>query len=230
MKRELTVSLDGMGGDHGSDVIVAGAELASVRHPDVRFLFHGDEAKLKPLLEKHARLMSVSEIVHTDVAIAMDDKPSEALRRTRRSSSLWRAIDSVRAGQAQVAVSAGNTGALMAMAKINLKTMPSIERPALAALWPTLKGDTIVLDVGATVDVDAMQLVQFAAMGQAYARALYGIERPTVGLLNIGEEDVKGTESVKRAAQLLRESELPIEFVGFVEGDGIGQGVAGPRA
>ncbi|PKQ09715.1 MAG: phosphate acyltransferase [Alphaproteobacteria bacterium HGW-Alphaproteobacteria-12] len=224
MTRGLTIALDGMGGDHGPSTVIGGAEIASIRHPDVRFLIYGDEALIRPLLEKKPRVSQVSEVVHTDVSISMHDKPSQALRRGRKTSSMWLAIDAVKEGRAQAAVSAGNTGALMAMSKIILKTMPNVERPALAGLWPTNRGESVVLDLGATIGADAVQLVQFAVMGEAFARVIFNIERPSVGLLNIGEEEVKGTENVKAAAQMLREAELPMRFHGFVEGDDIAKG------
>ena len=224
MMREITIALDGMGGDSGPEVVIEGAEAAHIRHPNIRFLIFGDEAKVKPLLDANPRVAGASEFVHTEVAVGMDDKPSQALRRGRKTSSMWMAIDAVKEGRAQVAVSAGNTGALMAMAKVILRTMPNIERPAIAGLWPTIKGESIVLDLGATIGPDAKQLVQFAVMGEAYARVIFGVERPPVGLLNIGEEEVKGTESVKAAAQILRDLDLPIDFHGFVEGDDIGKG------
>ncbi|ABS64529.1 fatty acid/phospholipid synthesis protein PlsX [Parvibaculum lavamentivorans DS-1] len=224
MTRGLTIALDGMGGDHGPETVIGGADIASVRHPDIRFLIYGDETKIRPFLEKHPRVLSVSEIIHTDVSVSMEDKPSQALRRGRKTSSMWLAIDAVKAGEAQAAVSAGNTGALMAMAKVILRMMPNVERPALAALWPTARGESVMLDLGATVGADGYQLVQFAAMGEAFARVVFNIEQPTVGLLNIGEEEVKGTEGVKLAAQMLREADLPIRFHGFVEGDDIAKG------
>lgn len=220
----LTIALDGMGGDHGLETVLGGAEVATVRHPSVRFLIFGDEAAIRPMLERFPRLTAVSEIVHTDVAIGMDELPSQALRRGRKTSSMWQAIDAVKAERAQVAVSAGNTGALMAMSKVILRTIPNVERPALAALWPTARGESIVLDLGATIGPDAYQLVQFALMGEAFARILFGVERPTVGLLNIGQEEVKGTEQVKEAAQILRNNNLPLNFHGFVEGDDISKG------
>jgi len=222
--RGLTISVDGMGGDHGPETVIGGIDIASVRHPDVRFLVYGDEAKLKAVMERFPRVASVSEIHHTDVAISMDDKPSQALRRGRKVSSMWQAIEAVKEGQAQAVVSAGNTGALMAMAMFILKTLPHVERPAISALWPTMRGESVVLDVGATIGPDALQLVQFAVMGEAYARVIFNVDKPTVGLLNIGEEEVKGTEQVKAAAQMLRESDLPIVFKGFVEGDDLGKG------
>lgn len=220
----LTIALDGMGGDHGPETTIGGAEIASVRHPDVRFLIFGDEAVMRPVLDKFPRVASVSEIIHTDVAISMDELPSQALRRGRKTSSMWMAIDAVKTGRAQVALSAGNTGALMAMAKVILKMMPNVERPALAALLPTARGESVMLDLGATVGANAFQLVQFAVMGEAFARILFGAERPSVGLLNIGQEEVKGTEQVKEAAQILRTSNLSLAFHGFVEGDDIGKG------
>ncbi len=224
MTQGLTVAVDGMGGDHGPSTVIGGVEIASIRRPDIRFLIYGDEPKIRSLLHDHPRVASVSEIVHTEVSIAMDDKPSQALRRGRRVSSMWRAIDAVKEGRAQVAVSAGNTGALMAMSKVILKTMPNVERPAIAALWPTNRGESVVLDVGATIGPNAFQLVQFAVMGEAYARVLFSVEKPSVGLLNIGQEEVKGTEEVKAAAAMLRSSNLPIIFHGFVEGDDIAKG------
>ncbi|MBA4208202.1 MAG: phosphate acyltransferase PlsX [Parvibaculum sp.] len=224
MTRVLTIALDGMGGDHGPATVMGGAEIALVRHPQIRFLIFGDQAALRPWLEKYPRVASACDLVHTEVAISMHDKPSQALRRGRKTSSMWCAIDAVKTGQAQAAVSAGNTGALMAMAKVILKTMPDVERPALAALWPTARGESVALDLGATVGADARQLVQFATMGEAFARVIFNLDRPTVGLLNIGEEEVKGTEEVKAAAQMLRDKALPMRFHGFVEGDDISKG------
>ena len=224
MTSVLTVSLDAMGGDSGPDMVIPGVEEALLRHPGVRFLLYGDEARMAPLLDAHPRARAGCEVRHCEVAVAMHDKPSQALRRGRRVSSMWRAIEAVRDGEAAAVVSAGNTGALMAMSKFVLDTIPGISRPAIAAVWPTLRGESVVLDVGATIGADAEQLVDFAIMGEAMARCLFGIERPTVGLLNIGVEEVKGIEQVKQAGRLLRVSGLPIEYAGFVEGDDIGKG------
>src|SRR2546421_11733662 len=192
-----------MGGDFGLAVVVPGAEIALERHPDTEFVLFGDEAAIRPLVEQRPRLKAASRLVHTEVVVKMDDKPSQALRRGRWKSSMWLAIDAVKKVSADVAVSAGNTGALMAMAKFELKTMPGIERPAIAAIWPTLRGESIVLDLGASIGADASHLVNLSAMGSAMARVLLGIDRPTVGLLNIGVEEVKGLEEVRRAASLL---------------------------
>lgn len=214
-----------MGGDQGPDVAIPGAHLALIRHPDISFVLVGDEAAIAPLLEKYPGLAERSEIVHTDIAIAMDEKPSQALRKGRWKSGMWLAIQAVRDGKADAVVSAGNTGALMAMAKFCLKTLPEIERPAIAAIWPTVEAECIVLDVGANVGADAAQLEDFAMMGAAMARALFSLERPTVGLLNIGVEEVKGLEEVRRASAELRRIDTPFDYHGFVEGEHIGQGV-----
>jgi len=220
----LTIALDAMGGDAGPDIVIPGAALAAVRHPELRFLLVGDRSRIAPLLERHPKLKERSELLHTDVFVTMDAKPSQALRQGRGKSSMWMAIDAVRTAEADAAVSAGNTGALMAMARFVLKTLPGISRPAIAAMWPTLRSESIVLDVGATIGADATQLVEFAVMGEAMARCLLGLEKPTVGLLNVGVEEIKGAEQVKEAGRILRDSKLPIEYAGFVEGDDIGKG------
>jgi phosphate acyltransferase len=224
MTGRMTIALDAMGGDAGPEMVLPGAQLASVRHPELKFLLFGSSARLVPLLEKYPRLKGRSEVRHSEIAVAMEDKPSQALRRGRGKSSMWLAIDAVKDGEAQGVVSAGNTGALMAMARFVLKTIPGIERPAIAAIWPTLRGESVVLDVGATIGADARQLVEFALMGEAMARSLMGLDRPTVGLLNIGVEEVKGLEQVKEAGRLLRDLGLPLEYKGFIEGDDIGRG------
>jgi glycerol-3-phosphate acyltransferase PlsX len=221
--RELILSLDAMGGDAGPAAILAGAAIARRRHPKVRFLLHGDEGVLKPLFARYRILAKCAEIRHAPVVVHMSEKPSQALRRGR-NSSMWNAIESVAKREADVAVSSGNTGALMAISMFRLGVIEGIQRPAIAVIWPTMRGQSVVLDVGANAGCDASQLVDFAVMGEAFARAIFGIDRPTVGLLNIGEEEVKGIEPVKRAAQILRASRLPIEFCGFVEGDDIGAG------
>lgn len=227
MPQTVRIALDVMGGDHGPSVVVPGAALALAQHPDSSFILVGDRAKIEPLLDAHPRLKDVSRVVHTDVVVRMDDKPSQALRNGRWKSSMWLALDAVKKGEADVAVSAGNTGALMAMAKFNLKTLPGIERPVIAGLWPTLKGSSIVLDLGASIGADAESLVDMAVMGSAMARVLYDLDRPSVGLLNIGVEEVKGLEPVREAGRILRENPLPhIDYIGFVEGDDIGRGKA----
>jgi phosphate acyltransferase len=225
MPDKVRIALDAMGGDHGPLVVVAGAELALRRHPQTAFLFFGNAAQVAPLIDARPELKAASRLVHTEVAVRMDAKPSQALRYGRWKSSMWLAIEAVKKDDADVAVSGGNTGALMAMAKFELKTLPGIARPAIAALWPTLRGESIVLDLGASIGADAEHLVDLAVMGAATARILFGLERPTVGLLNIGVEEVKGLEPVREAGRILREEKLPdLDYQGFVEGDDIGQG------
>jgi glycerol-3-phosphate acyltransferase PlsX len=221
----VRIALDAMGGDHGPAVVVAGAELALARHPQSEFLYFGDTALVGPLVARRPALQSASRLVHAEVAVRMEDKPSQALRHGRRKSSMWLAIEAVKKKEADIVVSAGNTGALMAMSKFELKTLAGIARPAIAALWPTLRGESIVLDVGASIGADAEHLVDLAVMGAATARILFGVDRPTVGLLNIGVEEVKGLEPVREAGRILREKQLPgLDYLGFVEGDDIGMG------
>jgi glycerol-3-phosphate acyltransferase PlsX len=225
MTDKVRIALDAMGGDFGPEIVAPGAAIALSRKPDMRFLFVGDEARVRPLVEADPKLKAASEILHTDVAVRMGDKPSVALRQGRRRSSMWLALEAVKSREAHVAVSAGNTGALMAMSRLCLRMLPDIERPAIAAIWPTLRGESIVLDVGATIGADAKQLVSFAVMGSAMARILFDIDRPTVGLLNIGVEEIKGVEEVKAAAAILREGGFAaLDFQGFVEGNDIGKG------
>ncbi len=214
-----------MGGDHGPSVVIPGAALMLERRPDTRFVIFGDEKEVLPLIEQQARLKAVTTFHHTEVAVKMDDKPSQALRYGRYKSSMWRAIDATKTGEADVTVSAGNTGALMAMSKFCLKSMAQVDRPAIACLWPTARGESIVLDVGATIGADARHLVDLAVMGAAMARVVFDLDRPTVGLLNVGVEEIKGVEAVKEAGRILRESDLPhMAYHGFVEGDDLGKG------
>jgi phosphate acyltransferase len=224
MGAPVTIALDAMGGDHGPSVVIPAAAIALIRHPQMHFVLVGDRALIEPELKAHEVLAKKSEIIHTDVAIAMDAKPSQALRRGRYRSSMWLALEAVKDGRANAAVSAGNTGALMVMAKFCLKTLEGVDRPAIAAIWPTVESECIVLDVGANVGADSRQLVEFALMGAGMARALFGIDRPSVGLLNIGVEEVKGVDEIRKAATVLKEAPLPIRYHGFVEGDDVGRG------
>ena len=219
----LTVALDAMGGDHAPQIVVAGADLARERYPDLRFLLFGDREQLEPLLRSRARLMAVAEIEHTPESVEADAKPSQVLRRGG-GTSMRLAIDAVHTGRASAAVSAGNTGALMALAKFVLRMLPGIERPAIASVMPTRRSETVFLDLGANTECDAENLVQFAVMGEVYARAVLGVAKPTVGLLNIGVEEVKGHDTIRRAAAMLRARALPIEFRGFVEGSDLTSG------
>lgn len=219
------IAIDAMGGDGGPAAIVAAAARAHARAPDLRFRLFGDEARLAPELARVPALAAAIELVHAPDAISGDDKPSQAIRRAK-TSSMGLAIAAVKDGQADVAVSAGNTGAMMAMAKLALRTMPGIDRPALAALLPSLgETDFVMLDLGANTECDATNLVQFAVMGAAYARTALDIARPKVALLNIGTEELKGTGELKDAAARLRAADhLPMDFAGFIEGDRISRG------
>ena len=219
----LILSIDAMGGDFAPGAVLDGIDIARVRHPGVRFLLHGNKGQIERLIAGEAGLSGVIEIRHAPNVVAMDDKPSQALRRGH-DTSMWRAIESVKSGEAAAVVSAGNTGALMAMSYFQLRTIEAISRPAIAALWPTMHGQSVVLDVGANVESDARNLVEFAVMGAAFARAVFGMKVPTVALLNIGSEELKGNEEVKAAAQILRETDLSMSFQGFVEGDDISAG------
>lgn len=214
-----------MGGDNGPRIVLHGARLALRERGNIAYIFHGREEILEPLLNEFPELKPVSTIQHSEIVIGMDDKPSSALRKGRNVSSMWRAIESVKSGEADVAISGGNTGALMAMATFCLRPIKGIARPAIAAIWPTLRGDIIVLDVGATVGGDAQQLVDFAILGSALARALFDQTQPTVGLLNVGTEELKGVEEVKEAARILGEHNgAGYRYHGFVEGDDMGKG------
>ena len=219
------IALDAMGGDEGVRVMVSGAALARRRHERFKFLLVGDAGRIERALDGHPKMRSASEILHCEDVVAGDEKPTQALRRAR-TTSMGLAIDAVKKGDAGAAVSAGNTGALMAMSKLALRTMPGIDRPALAALMPTLgDNDVVVLDLGANTECDAANLVQFAIMGAAYARIVTPRSRPRVRLLNIGTEETKGTGDLQLAAQALRGATgLALEFEGFVEADNINRG------
>ncbi len=222
-KLQLPIALDAMGGDNAPACVLRGAEMALIRHPGIRFLLFGNRYILEPLLVGIPVLKGASTIVHTEAVIAGDDKPSIAVRRGR-GSSMWLSIESVKEGQSCAIVSAGNTGALMAMSKLILRTLPGISRPAIAALFPTLRGECVMLDLGANVESDADDLYRFAIMGDAFARAVLGLSRPRIGLLNVGSEELKGRDEVKAAAQLLKASAADLNFHGFVEGNDIAEG------
>jgi glycerol-3-phosphate acyltransferase PlsX len=222
----LVISIDAMGGDHGPSVVIPGVALATKLVGDnVRFLLHGDESAMAEPLKRAPAAAAASEIRHTPDVVAMDAKPAQAMRHGK-GSSMWNAVESIRAGKAAAAVSAGNTGALMAISRMILRMAGGLDRPALVANWPTLRGMTSVLDVGANVVCDADRLVEFAVMGAAYHRATHATPRPTVGLLNIGTEHDKGHEEVKEADRILRAGAFAFDYLGFVEGDDIAKGAA----
>jgi phosphate acyltransferase len=216
----ITIALDAMGGDHAPATVLHGADLALERHPQTRFLLFGEESRIAPLMTRLPRLAGMATVHHTSETVQDDDKPSQALR-AGRQTSMRMAIEAVADGRADGIVSAGNTGALMAIAKFVLKTLPGIDRPAIATFFPTTRGETVMLDLGANVECDAENLVQFALMGDIFARTVLGLVEPTVGLLNVGSEDLKGNDAVRGAAARLRGGMTPIRFHGFVEGTDI---------
>ncbi|MGV3490916.1 MAG: phosphate acyltransferase PlsX [Devosia sp.] len=225
MSASIRISVDAMGGDKGPRVAIEGAYLFWRERKNTTYIFHGREADLAPIVAEFPALSAISRIAPADVVISMEEKPSQALRKGRGTSSMWNAIQSVKDGEADVAISGGNTGALMAMATFCLRPIEGISRPAIAAIWPTLRTDIIVLDVGATVGGDAKQLTDFSILGAALARALFDQDLPTVGLLNVGTEEMKGHDEVKDAARILQAaSGEGFVYHGFVEGDDIGKG------
>ena len=219
------IAIDAMGGDEGVRVMLEGAALARHRHEKFKFLLVGDEARIASALDAHPNLRGASDILHADDVISGEEKPTQAIRRAK-TSSMGMAINAVKTGEAGAAVSGGNTGALMAMSKLALRTMPGIDRPALAALLPTLgDNDVVMLDLGANTECNARNLVQFAVMGAAYSRIAFGLKAPRVRLLNIGTEEIKGTDAVQEAAARLKDATgLALQFEGFVEADKINRG------
>lgn len=211
-----------MGGDRAPAVVIDGLEIAAERNPSARFLLVGDEAQIAPMLARHKRARVACTVRHAPDAIGNDMKPTAALR--ARQSSMRLAIEAVAAGEASGVVSAGNTGALMAIAKIVLRTLPGIDRPAMAAIGPTARGDVVMLDLGANVQCDTRNLVQFAIMGDVFARTVLGLPAPSIGLLNVGSEELKGDDILRDAAEILRSSHIAPQFHGFVEGDDIAAG------
>ncbi len=218
----FSLAIDAMGGDAAPEAVLDGLELAAERHPGARFLLVGDEARVGAALARRKRAAKVCSLRHAPEVISGDLKPTAALR--MRGSSMRLAIDAVASGEAAGVVSAGNTGALMALAKIVIKTMPEIDRPALAAIGPSARGDVVLLDLGANVQCDARNLVEFAIMGDAFARVALGLTMPSIGLLNVGSEELKGDDRVRAAAEILRDSHIGAQFRGFIEGHDITAG------
>jgi phosphate acyltransferase len=225
MTDTIRISVDAMGGDNAPRAVIHGAHLALKERKNTAFIFHGRQELIAPLLDEFPLLKANSTVRHCEMVIASDEKPSQALRKGKNVSSMWQAIQAVKDGDADVAVSGGNTGALMAMAMFCLRPMEGISRPGIAAIWPTLRSDIVVLDMGATIGADARQLVDYAILGSALARALFDQDSPTIGLLNVGTEEVKGLESIKEAGRILASaSGAGFTYHGFVEGDDIGKG------
>ena len=224
MSASLVIAVDAMGGDNAPRMVLRGANIARKRNPDAEFLFFGREAELKPSLDRMKRLRQVSTIVHCEDVVSDSAKPSTALRGAR-NSSMRKAVEAVRDQAATSCISAGNTGALMALAKVILKTLPDIDRPAIASFFPTLKGESVMLDLGANVQCDAQNLVDFAVMGNVFARTVLGVVDPVTGLINVGAEERKGHEALWTARDRLQALSLPGRFHGFIEGDDIAKGI-----
>ena len=224
MTNSIHLSLDAMGGDNAPQIIVDGAAQSKIRYPDVKFSFFGNKNKLFPLVSS-IKTLKDSQIIHTDEIIGANQKPSIAVRKGK-NSSMGLAIQAVKTGQTDAIVSAGNTGALMAMTKLFLRPIEGITRPAIAAYFPTIRGESCMLDLGANIECDAKNLVQFAFMGQAFANIVMGVNNPTISLLNIGEEEQKGLDYIKEASQILTKLKDQINYTGFIEGDKIAQGIS----
>ncbi|MBF0168157.1 MAG: phosphate acyltransferase PlsX [Alphaproteobacteria bacterium] len=223
MTDEVVLALDAMGGDAAPQMVIDGIAIAKTRFPKVRYLLVGDEPRLKEMLASRQDVAEVCTIRHAPDSVSADAKPSQVLR-TGRKSSMWMAVDAVAKGEAGGVVSAGNTGALMAVSKFVLRTVPGIDRPAIAGLFPSQRGETVMLDLGGNVDCNANNLVEFAIMGEVFCRIVLGIERPSVGILNVGSEDAKGNSAVKTAHSILKSHHMQLSFQGFVEGNDIGAG------
>ncbi len=215
----FTLAIDAMGGDRAPEVIIEGLSIAAERHPAARFLVFGDEARVAPLLAAYPRAAAISTLVHAPDTISGDMKPTAALR--MRQASMRMAIDAVANRQVAGVVSAGNTGALLALSKIIVKSLPGIDRPAMAAIMPSARGDVVMLDLGANVQCDARNLIEFAVMGVVFADTVLGLTAPSLGLLNVGSEELKGDDRIRQAADMLKSSYLGAQFHGFVEGHDI---------
>ncbi len=224
MTKRITIAIDCMGGDKAPDIVISGASKVADKNKNVNFIFYGDSNLIDHLIKKHPILSNRYSLVHTNEAISSDDKPSVALRRGV-NSSMRLAIDSLKEGKSDAVVSAGNTGALMAISKVILRPLASINRPAIVTFIPNIKRTaTVMLDMGANIDCDSDVLYQFAIMGHAFARTVLKIKNPTIGILNVGSEDLKGGDAVRNAATLIKESKIADSFYGYVEGDDICKG------
>ena len=220
----MVISVDAMGGDNSPRAVIEGLAIAAKEHPDIRFIVFGDTAKVNPIFQQFPVLEKVCELRHSSEMVHNEDKPSSVIR--NRNTSMFMAIDAVKRGEAQAVVSAGNTGALMAISKLTLKTITKIHRPAIVSIMPHRNGKYVMLDLGANTECDAINLAEFAFMGDILARHALGVSRPRVALLNIGSEEMKGKEEIKQAAQMIKNSKLDIDFIGYIEPHDIANGVA----
>jgi glycerol-3-phosphate acyltransferase PlsX len=223
VKKEIILSIDAMGSDRGPQVIIEGVVEAKSRYPHVKYLLHGNKEILQPLLDENKKINSSCEIIHANDQVGYDQTLSQSVRRGK-NTSMWMAIESIKNGQAHGSVSAGNTGVLMAMSKLNLRMLPNIERPAICSLFPNKNGETVMLDLGANATCNVRNLVEFTIMGMCFSKIISGINNPLVGLLNVGSEEIKGTDTLKEAASIIKRSDIDINFYGFIEGDDIALG------
>lgn len=225
LDRAIIIAVDAMGGDNAPDCVIEGIDIFAKKNQNVKFKLFGNEHLILPLLDKckYAK-NSILEIIHTDSYVKSDEKPSVAIR-VGRKSSLQLAINAVKSGEADAIVSAGNTGALMAMSKLTLRMLPGISRPAIVTVMPARAGRYVMLDLGANIESDAADLVRFAVMGKIFCQSTLEVENPLVGLLNIGSEDIKGRDEIKEAARILKTDPSEINFYGFIEGTEISHDV-----
>ena len=224
MSDNLVISIDAMGGDTSPRVVIEGLVLAAKKNPDIRFLLFGDENRVNSILKEYPELSKVCEVRNSPEVVSNEDKPSHVIR--NRNTSMYMAIDAVRKGEAQAVVSAGNTGALMAISKLVLKTIQKIHRPAIVSIMPHRNGKYVMLDLGANTECDSLNLAEFALMGEILARHALNLEKPRVALLNIGAEEMKGREEIRQAAQMIRNSKMNMNFIGYIEPHEIAEGKA----
>lgn len=224
MSNQVNIAVDCMGGDDDATFVLPGLLLTLKKYPNIKFQLFGDEKTIKSKISQYKAVENASDIIHCDTYVKMDEKPSNAIKNGRGKSSIWIAIEHLKRGDADFMVSAGNTGALMAMSTLILKTISKIQRPAIAAIWPTINGESIVLDIGATIGFNKKQLIDFSILGASMAQIILDVERPTLSLLNIGEEEIKGLDEIKASHEILKSTERFFKYKGFIEGNQIGRG------
>ena len=224
MSNQVNIAVDCMGGDDDASFVLPGLLLTLKKYPNIKFQLFGDEKTIKSRISQYRAVENASDIIHCDTYVKMDEKPSTAIKNGRGKSSIWIAIEHLKRGDADFMVSAGNTGALMAMSTLILKTISKIQRPAIAAIWPTINGETIVLDIGATIGFNKKQLIDFSILGASMAQIILDVERPSLSLLNIGEEEIKGLDEIKASHEILKSTERFFKYKGFIEGNQIGRG------
>ena len=224
MSYPVNIAVDCMGGDDDAFFVLPGLLLTLKKYPNIKLQLYGDEEIIRSRISKYRALEQASQIIHCDTYVKMDEKPSVAIKNGRGKSSIWVAIEALKQGNADFMISAGNTGALMAMATLILKTISKIQRPAIAAIWPTINGETIVLDIGATIGFNKKQLIDFSILGASMAQVILDVKQPTLSLLNIGEEEIKGLDEIKSSHEMLKSTEYFFRYKGFIEGNQIGRG------